>query len=245
MYSAYTTPLLTRSSVCVSRRVFILGPSHHHSTRICELTALDTYATPLSPLIIDRAVVTALRSSKHFSDMSTEVDEDEHSIEMHLPYVAHVMSGHNFTIVPILVGALSSTMERNIADALKPYWSDSTNLFVISSDFCHWGQRFRYQPYDRKFASISESIRALDHRGMALIEAVDVNGFIAYQQETSNTICGRHPIGVLLALLDADKSNNEWIVKFVRYAQSSACTKMSDSSVSYASAIIYKKTDAD
>ena len=36
--------------------------------------------------------------------MTLEADEDEHSIEMHLSYVARVMENHPFTIVPILVG---------------------------------------------------------------------------------------------------------------------------------------------
>ena len=30
-------------------------------------------------------------SSKMFETMSVQVDEDEHSIEMHLPYIAKVM----------------------------------------------------------------------------------------------------------------------------------------------------------
>ncbi len=30
----------------------------------------------------------------------------EHSMELHLPYIMHVMRGHPFTLVPIMVGAL-------------------------------------------------------------------------------------------------------------------------------------------
>ena len=39
------------------------------------------------------------------------------------------------------------------------YLSDPSNVFVISSDFCHWGQRFRYQHYDEKCGEIWESIK--------------------------------------------------------------------------------------
>ncbi len=35
-------------------------------------------------------------------------------------------------------------------------------------------------------------------QGMALIEAQDADGFAAYLKKFGNTICGRHPIGVLL-----------------------------------------------
>lgn len=31
---------------------------------------------------------------------------------------------------------------------LGPFLDDPTNLFVISSDFCHWGQRFGFTYYD-------------------------------------------------------------------------------------------------
>ena len=34
-----------------------------------------------------------LRTTGNFSDMDTQTDEDEHSIEMHLPYVRKVFEG--------------------------------------------------------------------------------------------------------------------------------------------------------
>ena len=41
--------------------------------------------------------------------MNVEQDEDEHSIEMHLSYIARVMEPRkgSFTVVPVLVGSLS------------------------------------------------------------------------------------------------------------------------------------------
>ncbi len=43
------------------------------------------------------------------------------------------------------------------------YLADPNNLFIISSDFCHWGQRFRYTEYDERKGEIHESIKALDY----------------------------------------------------------------------------------
>jgi hypothetical protein len=34
--------------------------------------------------------------------------------------------------------------EARYGALLSPYLSDPSNLFIISSDFCHWGSRFRY-----------------------------------------------------------------------------------------------------
>lgn len=55
-----------------------------------------------------------LYSTGEFELMSTSVDEEEHSIEMHLPYVAHVMkkAPHAYCIVPVMVGSLSPERER-------------------------------------------------------------------------------------------------------------------------------------
>ena len=39
---------------------------------------------------------------------------------------------------------------------------DPSNCFVISSDFCHWGQRFRYTQYDQESGDIYQYIEALD-----------------------------------------------------------------------------------
>lgn len=45
---------------------------------------------------------------------------------------------------------------------------------------------------------IYKSIEALDRAGMEAIETGDPAVFRQYLAETQNTICGRHPIGILL-----------------------------------------------
>ena len=40
--------------------------------------------------------------------MGLEADEAEHSLELHLPYIVHVMRGQAWTLVPIVVGAIST-----------------------------------------------------------------------------------------------------------------------------------------
>ena len=64
-------------------------------------------------------------------------------------------------------------------------------------------------------------------------------GFSNYLGKTKNTICGRHPIGVLLgALSELEKGGRSAEIKWVRYEQSSKCLNIRDSSVSYASAYV-------
>jgi predicted class III extradiol MEMO1 family dioxygenase len=86
---------------------------------------------------------------------------------------------------------------------------------------------------------IHASIRQLDHAAMDILahEPADAHKrFTEYLKETKNTICGRHPIGVLLGALAALAPERTPELKWVRYEQGSECLTISDSSVSYASA---------
>ncbi|XP_055380457.1 protein MEMO1 [Condylostylus longicornis] len=226
-------------SPAVVKRIFILGPSHHVRLRGCALSIASKYKTPLYNLKIDTEINSQLEKTGQFSWMDMKTDEDEHSIEMHLPYIAKVMEDYKeqFTIVPILVGSLSPEQESMYGELLSQYFTDPQNLFVISSDFCHWGQRFRYTYYDKSCGPIYKSIEKLDKEGMDIIETLNLSAFTDYLRKYNNTICGRHPIGVMLgaAKVLRDKMGYKLSFKFLKYAQSSQCHNMNDSSVSYAS----------
>lgn len=72
------------------RKIFILGPSHHVYLDGCALSPATTYKTPLMDLTIDKEIYDELYKTGLFEEMSLGTDEDEHSIEMQLPYIAKV-----------------------------------------------------------------------------------------------------------------------------------------------------------
>ena len=251
------------------QRIFLLGPSHHWGLPGCALTKQDKYETPLGDLIIDRKTVDELATTMKFVTMSTSRDEEEHSLEMHLPYIYKMLSLHfkseteHPSLIPILVGSTRSEAEKEYGEILAPYLADPTSVFIVSSDFCHWGLRFQYTYYlpssprsegatrggyslrrnDRSPASppIYESIGKLDKMSMDAIQSGKHEAFTQNIDETSNTVCGRHPIGVILASIevltkqgriDEDKGR----FKFVRYERNEDVDNVAGSSVSYASA---------
>ncbi|UYV80390.1 MEMO1 [Cordylochernes scorpioides] len=237
------------------KRVFIVGPSHYARLTGCALSQAKLYQTPFYNLTIDQtsvqrvisvrlmdaAVYGELYATEMFESMSLMADEDEHSLEMQLPFIAKVMSGHNFTIVPIMVGSLTPEKEASYGALLSRYLADPSNLFVISSDFCHWGARFHYQYYDKSWGDIHQAIQKLDEMAMKIIEDLSPTGFVSYLKKYSNTICGRHPIGILLNAvhsLQMTGNGHKMSIKFLNYAQSNQCMNMQDSSVSYASAAL-------
>ncbi|KKK19283.1 hypothetical protein P175DRAFT_0429236 [Aspergillus ochraceoroseus IBT 24754] len=288
-----------------ANRIFVIGPSHHRYFTTLALPALTGYYTPLSddPLPLDTELISKLLtstatapdgSSLGFETMTRSTDEDEHSIELHLPYIHRRLqlqhpdkpTAQYPPLVPIMVGSTSTMTERAFGTLLAPYLEDPTNAFVISSDFCHWGLRFRYtyyvpqaphpgprlplsstalpQPGDepsdieakmevaaagqslqrrdrigRGQPEIHESISTFDIATMAAITTGRAASFADILETTGNTVCGRHPIGVIMSAIEqATKPDGGQNGKFhfIRYERSSDITDVHDSSVSYVSA---------
>ena len=73
---------------------------------------------------------------------------------------------------------------------------------------------------------------------MDAVETGEHKAFLTQLEETGNTVCGRHPIGVFMAAVEAAKDigDTQGRFKFVRYERSSLVESVRDSSVSYASA---------
>ncbi len=156
---------------------------------------------------------------------------------MHVPYLVKLFAGRPFSLVPVLVGALTAESEALYGKLLSPYLDEPSSLVVVSSDFCHWGRRFGYMPHDKAAGPVFKFVEAMDREGMRIIESGDARAFQRYIAETQNTICGRHPIAVLLHMLDACATPG-LRARFTAYAQSSRAVSTADSSVSYAAAVV-------
>ncbi|WWC93045.1 AmmeMemoRadiSam system protein B [Kwoniella dendrophila CBS 6074] len=129
-------------------RIFLLGPSHHAYLPGVALSTFEAYETPIGDINLDRKTIDELKTTGIFSEMKKTVDEDEHSLEMHLPYIRHVFKDKSdLSLVPILVGHPTHDTLTKLSHVLAKYWQDEETFFIISSDFCHWGTRFQCTPY--------------------------------------------------------------------------------------------------
>ncbi|WFC99639.1 hypothetical protein MYAM1_002384 [Malassezia yamatoensis] len=142
-------------------------------------------STPLGDLDVDQDLNNHLRNTKQFRSMSEDVDEDEHSLELHFPYIRKVFFHTDVKVIPILVGQLAPKASKQYAETLANYLADPSTIAIISSDFCHWGHRFHYTYYQSEQSAepqhltlrtppnqyanppIHASIAALDAAGMA------------------------------------------------------------------------------
>ena len=90
--------------------------------------------------IIFNKAIEKLEKEGKFIRTSKKTEEDEHSLEMHLPFIKKALGEQEFKLVPIMVGEIDGN-EEYFGKLLAPYFDDENTLFVISSDFCHWGPR--------------------------------------------------------------------------------------------------------
>jgi AmmeMemoRadiSam system protein B len=219
-------------------RIFVIGPSHQISIDCCTIADATRAESPFGDIPFDTEACTHLLSAypKLFQKLATRTAEIEHSMEMEFPLLKYVFGEVPFKIVPIMVGSINSATAARIAAALKEVTTNRT-LYVISSDFCHWGRRFGFTYLPDTKGAVWERIEAMDREGAVEISSGDPGRFDAYLSRTGNTICGRWPISIMMHLFRSEGVKAEW----PSYSQSSNIEDRSDSSVSYFAGIFRSK----
>ena len=155
-------------------RAVVLGPSHHVGFKACGLTPYESFETPFGDVKVDTNTINKLLSKKDlFFTLPESVDVKEHSIEMEMPFLKYIFNKKDFSLVPIMVGHNDLLTNTEIGKALYDLYEDPKTLFVISSDFCHWGQNFGFTYYNNQFENISDSTRDLDMQALQIISEMN------------------------------------------------------------------------
>lgn len=81
---------------------------------------------------------------------------------MQYPFIKYLVQNKDIKIIPILISELSNNTLNNITSILKEHFDNPKNLFIFSSDFCHWGKHFEYQPFIEFEEKIYQKIEELD-----------------------------------------------------------------------------------
>ena len=190
------------------KRIFLLGPSHHEWLDGASVnTEADYYATPLGQVKVDCETAQALMAADSSFSYRPEAHDREHCLEVQLPFLQR-----RFREVPPIVPIIISTNDfrklKQIAEALKPYFTDE-NLFIVSSDFSH------YPSY--------EDACQVDAKTGKAVESGDVGQFIATIEgnaksgirNLATSACGELAIATLLLMMD-----NHYDVKHLLYQNS-------------------------
>ncbi len=128
------------------KRVVLLGPTHRVAIHGMALPGADAFATPLGTVPVDVENVKQLMALP-FVGANSEAHRQEHSLEVHLPFLQTVFE--DFTVTPLAVGRASAQQVASVIDLL---WGGDETLIVVSSDLSHYLPYVEAQATDRATA---------------------------------------------------------------------------------------------
>ena len=151
----------------LNENIFIIAPSHHHKFNNIALPEYTYFNTPLGSIEVNNRLIKDI--TENFPCiLSNEVFDNEHSIEVQLPFIQNLFFpqvqsaidfvkglkniGRKIRIIPILVGDCDY---RLISDLISTYWENSS--FVISSDLSHYYTQQECRQIDTYTATIIET----------------------------------------------------------------------------------------
>ena len=173
---AYVNLLPVRGKIT---RVILLGPAHRVYIRGMALSSATHFSTPLGNIEIDQAAVKLLKKLPQVI-VSDAAHQDEHSLEVHLPFLQSVFS--QFTLVPLVVG---ETSPQQVAEVLELFWGDPGTMIIISSDLSH------FHDYETAKKIDAATTHAIEH--------------LELEKIGSEQACGCRPLCGMLALARTKK----------------------------------------
>ena len=182
----------------------VFGTAHVTPPRLFTLTRLD-YRTPLGVAATDRQVVAALASA--LGEEALFADElahrDEHSCELQLPWLQHLLAPRPFTVVPVLCSSITPLRDPSAATAgfhaaLARATAGRRACFIAAADLAHVGPAYG----DARPPTPGElrTLETEDRRALARVAAGDADGFHreAVRDDARRRLCGVAPIHAAL-----------------------------------------------
>ena len=202
-------------------KYIILCPNHTGRGAPLAIMSKGEWMTPLGAVPIDAGLAASLQHSCHLLMEDAKAHEDEHAIEVQLPFLQRSVGA--FTFVPIAIGvsryaaleALGHGMGQALNGAASPV------MIVASSDMNH------YEPDD--------VTRVKDRKAIDQILALDPAGLYEVIRQEDISMCGYGPA---VAMLTAVKDLGAARAELVRYATSADTSGDHSSVVGYAGMVI-------
>ena len=204
--------------------VVVVSPLHGYVPAAILTSAHSGYQTPLGEVLLEQSLLT------EFSDLLTEkyqlrltriADDDEHSLEIQLPFLQVVLGC--FSFIPIVMGEQNAETCRELAEVIGQVAKDRHVLVAASSDLSHF--------HDYKKAT------QMDGRILQHIQDDDVEGLLDNLADDKVEACGGGPIVVMMI---ASHKLGARHTLLLNYANSGDVTGDKSSVVGYASAVCYR-----
>jgi AmmeMemoRadiSam system protein B len=154
------------------QRVVLLGPAHRVYLKGMALPSVDAFTTPLGDVPIDAEGVSQAEEVPGMQ-VSDEAHAQEHSLEVHLPFLQSVLN--DFQLVPIVVGVCTARHVEALLDAL---WGGDETAIVLSSDLSHFHSYSEAREIDTNTTALDTNLHGEDACG-----AYALNGLMLAAKE--------------------------------------------------------------
>jgi len=133
------------------KRVVLLGPSHRVAFKGLAVPGSEYFKTPLGDITLDKQAIADLLELPQVVE-SNYAHEEEHSLEVQLPFLQEVLD--DFSLVPVVIGDAD---RYEVAEVIKHLLSghEDETILVISSDLSHYHS---YEEATRMDRATSEAI---------------------------------------------------------------------------------------
>jgi AmmeMemoRadiSam system protein B len=198
----------------------ILCPNHTGRGAPLAIMSSGEWLTPLGRVPVDSALARLLRRSCHLLMEDAEAHEDEHSLEVQLPFLQRSVGEFKFVPIAIGVGGYSGleSLGHSIAQAVGP---TVPVMIIASSDMNH------YEP--------DSLTRQKDRKAIDKILALDPPGLYEVLRHDDISMCGYGPT---IAMLTAAKDLGAQSAELIKYATSADTSGDRDAVVGYAGIVV-------
>lgn len=200
--------------------VVLLSPLHQWPVGRFAIRDCDAYQTPLGNVPLDHGFIAKLRKQ---TDVDLIQDENEHSIEIQLPMLQHVMK--DMRIVPVMIGEWDMDQCDAFIDALTQVSKGSRVLIIASSDLYH-----------------IENYQLVKEKDEAVIRAVESFDLMRIREALSGpdcTVCGRVPIMIMLSVAGRLGATHVKILHHTTSGDITGDRRAGQYTVGYLSAAVY------
>ena len=207
--------------------VVLVGPSHFVPFRGVSIWPAGRWETPFGDVTVDTDLADAIRTECREVIELPSAHAREHSLEMQLPFVAHLLPG--VPIVPLVMGHQTRETAFALGDALARVLRRNANasnasnvLLIATSDLSH---------YENATVAGGMDAVMLEH-----VEAFDAEGLMAALEAEPRHACGGGP---MVSVLRAARQSGASRAHVVRYADSGDISGDKSAVVGYMAAVIW------
>jgi AmmeMemoRadiSam system protein B len=179
----------------------MLAPNHKGNGNFTTLQGLET---PFGNVRIDQDFARVLMKRNNQVVVNDEIFKEEHSIDVQLPMLQQATNdrAHELKILPILVSNDVDIVKLglDISEALIDMEKEA--VFVVSSDFTHYGRKFHYVPF---LEDVANNVAKMDKDIIDFLKARDLEGLADYAHGNKISVCGLYAMLIFMKAVNYKK----------------------------------------